>query len=108
MIHEFRVYTALPGKLAALEARFADHTVAIWARHGIRALGFWTTILGRSNNQLTYILEWTSLAEREEKWAAFQSDPVWRKVRDESERNGAIVANIESELLTPTAFSRIN
>jgi hypothetical protein len=53
-------------------------------------------------------LEWTSLAEREEKWAAFQSDPVWRKVRDESERNGAIVANIESQLLTPTAFSRIN
>ena len=105
MIHELRVYQPLPGKMAKLQNRFSDQLLSIWDRHGIRPVGFWTTLLGESSNELTYILAWESLADRERKWTAFQEDPAWDKVRDESERDGQIVATISSQILTPTAFA---
>jgi NIPSNAP len=107
MIYELRVYECLPGRLPALLRRFTDHTLAIWERHGIRQAGFFTTLVGESNQQLTYFLAWESLAEREKKWTAFITDPAWHKVRDESERDGQIVANITNQLLAPTAFSSV-
>ena len=74
MIYELRVYTTLPGRLPNLLRRFNDHTLGIWARHGIRQAGFWTTLVGENANDLTYLLAWDSLAERETKWAAFAAD----------------------------------
>ena len=107
MIYELRVYDCLPGRLPALLRRFADHTLALWDKHGIRQAGFFTTMVGESNQRLTYFLAWESLAERETKWPAFATDPEWLKVRDESERDGQIVANITNQLLAPTAFSSV-
>jgi hypothetical protein len=108
MIHELRVYHALPGRLPALLARFRDHTTKIWDRLGIRPVGFWTTMVGESeSNALTYLLAWESLAEREAKWAAFKADPEWNRVRAESEKDGPINANITNQLLAPTDFSRL-
>ena len=108
MIHEMRVYRCLPGRLPALLKRFETATLAIWARHGIRQAGFWTTLVGESNNDLTYLLAWESMAERERVWAAFMSDPDWLAARAESERDGPIVANIASQFLAPTAFSSVS
>jgi hypothetical protein len=107
MIHEMRVYRCLPGRLPNLLRRFETVTLAIWARRGIRQAGFWTTIIGESNNDLTYLLAWESLAERETKWAAFQSDPEWNVKRAESEKDGPILANIVTQLLQPSAFSSV-
>jgi hypothetical protein len=107
MIHELRVYELVPGQMQRLLARFRDHTVPIWERHGIRPLGFWTTLIGESSNRLTYIIPWESLADREAKWAAFQKDPAWHKARDDSEREGPIVASIRNEILIPTVFSAL-
>ena len=76
MIHELRVYRCLPGKLPNLLARFENTTLGLWERHGIRQAGFWTVAIGESNQDLYYLLTWASLAEREERWGAFQSDPV--------------------------------
>ena len=92
-------------RLPALLKRFESAALRIWEKHGIRQAGFWTTMIGESNNDLTYLLAWESLAERERKWAAFVSDPEWIAARRESEKNGPIVANIVSSLLRPTAFS---
>jgi hypothetical protein len=105
MIYELRVYRPVPGKMPNLLARFGDHTVPIWEKHGIRALGFWTTLIGESSNELTYILTWETLADRETRWTAFLNDPAWHKARDDSERDGPIVASISNQILTPTAFS---
>lgn len=107
MIYELRVYRPVPGRMRALVSRFRDHTLSIWKRHGIQQLGFWTTAIGRSSNELTYILVWTTLAEREEKWRAFLDDPAWREVEQESQRDGPIVDTISSQLLTPTDFSAL-
>ena len=107
MIHELRIYRCLPGRLPALLNRFETITLGLWARHGIRQAGFWTTLVGESNQELTYLLAWESLAERDTKWAAFQTDPEWISKRAETEKDGQIVANIASQLLTPTSFSSV-
>jgi hypothetical protein len=107
MIYELRVYHPVPGQMPKLLARFRDQVLPIWEKHGIRPIGFWTTLVGKSSNELTYILPWESLADRETRWTAFQNDSSWQKVRDDSERDGPIVASISNQILTPTAFSAL-
>jgi hypothetical protein len=105
MIYELRVYRCLPGRLPALLKRFETTTVKLWEKHGIKQAGFFTTLIGESNQELTYLLAWESLADREKKWTAFQSDADWISARAKSETDGQIVGNIVSQLLVPTAFS---
>ena len=107
MIHELRIYRTLPGRLPALLARFQNHTLRIWERHGIRQAGFWTTLVGESSCDLTYLLAWDSLAEREQKWTAFMADPEWQQARADSEKDGPINLSIRNQLLSPTAFSAV-
>jgi hypothetical protein len=108
MIYELRVYNCIPGRLTALLKRFETTTLAIWKRHGIRQSGFWTTVIGESNQNLYYMLVWDSLADREKKWAAFQADEEWIAKRADSERDGPIIATISSQLLEPTSFSALS
>jgi hypothetical protein len=107
MIYEMRVYRCVPGKLPALLNRFANITLKIWERHGIKQAGFFTTVIGESNQELTYFLAWESLADRETKWNAFQADPEWHAKRAETEKDGPIVANVLVQMLAPTAFSSV-
>src|SRR5262245_17492842 len=107
MIYELRVYHAMPGKLPALLDRFQNRTLKIWEKHGIRQAGFWTTLIGESNQQLTYLVAWDSMAEREKRWTAFQTDPEWIATRAETEKDGQLVQNVRSEFLVPTAFSSV-
>ena len=108
MIYELRVYRSVPGKMPALLRRFEDQTLKIWKRTGIRPVGFWTTLIGESNQQLTYLLAWESMAEREKLWSAFVTDAEWRNVAAQSESDGPLVENIANELLQPTAFSAMS
>lgn len=105
MLHELRVYTATPGKMLELVSRFDNHTRHLWERHGIELMGFWTTIVGPSSQQVTYLLRWTSLEERDAKFKAMESDPDWLAVVGETERHGPLFTNIENALLRPTLFS---
>jgi hypothetical protein len=107
MIYELRIYHSVPGRLPALLSRFQNHTLRIWEKHGIKQAGFWTTLIGESNQQLTYFLAWESLAEREKKWGAFMADPEWLATRAETEKDGQIVENVSSQFLAPTAFSSV-
>lgn len=107
MIYELRQYYAVPGRLPALSARFQNRTLKIWEKHGIRQAGFWTTLVGESNQRLTYMLAWDSLAEREKRWSAFLADPEWLATVAETEKDGQLVEHIGSELLTPTPYSAV-
>lgn len=107
MIYEMRVYRCLPGRLPALLERFETATLKLWDKHGIRQAGFFTTLIGASNQELTYFLAWESLAERETKWTAFATDPEWTEARARSEADGQIIENIVSQILAPTAFSTV-
>jgi hypothetical protein len=77
MIHELRVFHCVPGRLPALLKRFENDTLRLFEKHGIKQLGFWTVAIGESNNDLFLILQWESLAEREQKFGAFLKDPEW-------------------------------
>jgi hypothetical protein len=107
LIYELRVYHTLPGRMPALLNRFQNATLALFDKHGIRQAGFWTTVIGTSNNELTYLLAWESMGERETRWNAFMADPEWQKARSDSEKDGMIVANVVSSFLQPTAFSAV-
>jgi len=107
MIHELRIYHCVPGRLPALLKRFETITLALWDKHGIRQAGFWTTVIGDSNQTLTYLVAWEDLAERDAKWTAFQSDPEWIAARAGTEADGPIVGHIVNMILQPTAFSAV-
>ena len=107
MLYEMRIYHCLPGRLPALNQRFANVTLKLWEKHGIRQVGFWTDLIGDSNQKLTYLLAWESLAEREKKWDAFATDPDWIAKRAESEKDGPIMTHFSNSILQPTSYSAL-
>lgn len=107
MIHELRIYHCAPGRLAALNKRFETITLKIWDKHGIRQAGFWTVLIGENNHDLYYLLEWQDLAEREQRWNAFQADPEWQAARAETEKDGPLLTHISNYILTPTPYSKV-
>jgi len=107
-VYELRTYTAPEGKLDALKARFRDHTIRIFKKHGIESIGYWVPQDGdRSKNTLIYIVAHPSREAATKNWAAFVADPEWKKVAAESEANGKIVTKVESVFMDPTEFSQL-
>ena len=104
MLYESRIYHTVPGRLPALNDRFAKHTMDFFKKHGIGMLGFWTDDIGTSN-KLTYILTFDSMADREVKWSAFGADSGWHQVRAQTEADGPIVAQVENAFLRLTPYS---
>ncbi len=105
MIYEYRVYEAMPGKLPELHARFRNHTIKLFEKHGFKNIGYWTADAGDYSDRLIYIVAFENAAQREKAWAAFRADPEWQKVRAESERNGPLVRRVFNTLLAPTDYS---
>jgi len=104
---ELRTYTAAPGKLQALHARFRDHTNALFTKHGMTLIGYWVPSdedKGAANT-LVYLLAFPSRAAHDKAWAAFQSDPAWVAARNASEVDGKLVLNVDSLMLTATDYS---
>jgi hypothetical protein len=106
-VYELRVYTPAEGKLDAVNARFRDHTRAIFDRHHMKSVGYWLPTEGDNAGKFVYILEHPSREEARTNWAAFQADPEWVKVKAESEANGKLVTNVSSTFMTPTDYSPI-
>jgi hypothetical protein len=107
-VYELRTYTAVDGKLDAVNARFRDYTQRIFARHGMKSLGYWVPSEGAlAGKTLIYVIEHQSREAATKSWAAFRADPEWQKAKAESEVNGPIVAKVESVYMTPTEYSAI-
>ncbi len=100
VIYEIREYTTVPGRMPALVKRFTEHTMGLFAKHGMDCSFLSTTELGpNSNNELVYVMRFDSYDEMATKWAAFMADPEWRDVRRASEADGPIVASISRRVL---------
>lgn len=114
-VYELRIYTAHPGRLPDVLARFRNHTCALFERHGIVNIGYWTELQPKGveragteqkdGDKLYYVLKHKSRAAAEASWAAFRADPEWIKARAASEENGPIVQTIESTFLAAADFS---
>ena len=107
-VYELRTYTAGPGKLNDLQARFRDHTVGLFERHGMKNVGYWVpTDAPLSDNTLIYVLEHDSRDAATASWDAFRADPDWVEARAASEVNGRLAINVEAVYMTATDFSAI-
>lgn len=104
MIYELRRYQVVPGRLPALNARFKNHTLGFFEKHGIKVIGFWEAVIGEGN-VLNYMLSFDDLAHRERAWGAFQADEDWQKVRAETDGDGPLVAQVRNEIWRPTNYS---
>ena len=102
---EMRTYYTHEGKLPALLARFRDHTVKLFEKHGMTNVGYW--VPKDKPNTLIYILAHKNEAAAKASWDGFRKDPDWVKARDASEAAGKIVAKVESVFMEPTDFSKM-
>jgi len=106
---EMRTYYTNPGKMAALHARFKDHTTKLFEKHGMTNVGYWSQASGdNSENTMVYILAYPSKEAREKSWKAFVEDPEWKKAKADSEKDGTpLVSKVVSVFMTPTEYSAI-
>ena len=105
-VFELRTYYTLPGRMDALNARFRDHTLRLFARHGLGVVGFWQPEKGdNAENTLIYLLDFPSREALAVSWKAFQADPEWQEARAASERDGKILERLESVIMNPTDYS---
>ena len=105
---EMRTYIANPGKIAALHARFRDHTCKLFEKHGMTNVGYWQATSGENaENTLVYILAYPSKEAREASWKAFVADEAWKKAKAESEKDGVLVAKVISTFMKGTDYSAI-
>lgn len=102
--YELRVYYANDGKLDALNQRFREHTCKLFEKHGMTNVGYWMP-LENPDRKLYYILSFPNRAERDKSWAAFAADPEWKEVAAASEKDGKLVAKVESSFLQATDYS---
>jgi hypothetical protein len=106
-VYELRTYYPAPGKLSALNTRFREHTLKLFAKHGMINVAYWNeqpTEQG-AEGRLVYVLAYPSRAARDEDWKAFGSDPEWRAVVAASEANGKLVTKVDSVFMSMTDYS---
>lgn len=97
MIYELREYAAASGSAEALHARFADHTLDLFARHGMEVVGFWAD--RDDHDRVLYLLRFADEEAQRTAWAGFQADQDWKRIKTESEADGPIVAEMTSRTL---------
>lgn len=103
-LYELRIYTATPGKLDNMLARFRDHTLKMFEKHGMSNIGYWVPI-DNKEGKLYYVIAHKDKAARDASFKAMLADADWKKAVAESIAGGEIVAKMESVLLTATDFS---
>ena len=107
-VFEMRTYYANKGKMEALHARFRDHTNKLFVKHGMTLIGYWSPIDAKqAEEKMVYILAFPSKEAADKSWADFRNDPEWKKVREASEKDGPLVAKVESVFLKATDYSPI-
>ncbi len=107
MIYEYRRYEVAPGRINDLHARFRDHTLELFRKHGLEVVVMWNSVIGEATNCLTYVLKFEDLASREKAWASFLADEEWKQVFRESNKNGQIVIKVDNKIFSPTDYSPV-
>jgi len=103
-VYELRTYYAAPGRLDDLNARFKDHTMKIFEKHGITNIGYWMP-LDNPDHKLIYLLAFPSRDAAKKSWKEFGGDPQWQAAQKASEANGRLVTKVQSVFLTATDYS---
>jgi hypothetical protein len=105
MLYELRTYTTTDGGLPKLHQRFKDHTMKLFAKHGMKNVIYFTP--ADKPNTLVYLLAHKDKEARDASFEAFRNDPAWISARDASEKDGKFVEKVEYVFLNPTDYSPI-
>ena len=102
-VYELRTYTVPADRLDALHARFRDHTMRIFQRHGMNnVVYFRPQDPERATTTMVYLISHASRQAADASWAAFRKDPEWQTVAAAS---GVGPVKVESQFLDPTDYS---
>ena len=105
-VYELRTYHIAPGKAEALHARFRDHTLKIFEKHGMKVEAFWKPLDEKAAEEtLVYLMSYPSKDAADKAWKEFRDDPEWVKAKAESEKDGTLVTKVDSVFLTPTDYA---
>ena len=110
-VFELRTYTATPKNLPKLLARFRDHTLDLFKRHGMNSVGYWTLDAGQpgADDTLIYLLAHKSKAARDASFKSFAADPDWQAAKSASEKDAGgsltVKDGVKSVLMSPTDYS---
>lgn len=106
-VYELRIYYPAPGKLAALNARFRDHTLKLFEKHGMRNVAYWNEQPTKDapDGRVIYVLAYPSREARDADWKAFGEDPAWRAVIATSEAGGKLVTKVDNVFMTMADYS---
>jgi hypothetical protein len=110
-LFEMRTYTTPDGKIDALDARFRDHTIALFEKHGLTSLGYYHPVDANkgAGKTLVYFLAFKDKDAATKAWAEFRADPVWVAAKAASEKAAGgsltIQDGVKSVFMTPTDFS---
>ncbi|MFP6671452.1 MAG: NIPSNAP family protein [Pirellulaceae bacterium] len=110
-VYELRTYTCNEGKLAALNARFRDHTTKLFVKHGIKNVSYWTPFdLPERQNTLIYMIRHENREQAESNWKTFLNDPEWKRISQKSQKNGELLEKPPERIflkpldISPNAF----
>jgi hypothetical protein len=102
-VYELRTYTAVDGKLDALHARFKDHILGFFKKHGMTNVVYFKPMdAPLSQTTLIYLLSHESREAAARSWAGFRDDPDWKKISAAGER---VTQKVDSVFLEPTDYS---
>ena len=106
---ELRQYSVPAAKLAAFRARWRDHAIPIYARHGLQSIGWWQAAKPDPTGRETFIclLAGTSPAAIQKAIADFHADPEWRAITEQTEQDGPLRDGVVTLTLRPTEFSAL-
>ena len=106
-VYELRTYTPAPGKLDKLLARFRDHTLRIFEKHGMQNIGYTVTADNPpgTDAKLVYMIGHKNREAAVASWKSFGADPEWKDVAAKSQVDGKIVAKVESIFLSRADFT---
>lgn len=103
MLYELRIYNVTPGRMEAILNRFRDHTISLFAKHGMQVVEFWVDA-DDDNNRLYYVLEHPDKTARERNFEAFSTDPEWLALKERTEQDGSLYQNIEVIYMNQAPF----
>lgn len=103
LLYELRTYITPEGKLDALNARFRDHTMKLFEKHGMKNIMYWTPV--DKPNTLIYVIAHQDAAAAKASWDGFRADAEWKRVAEETQRDGKIVDKVESVYMKATDYS---
>jgi hypothetical protein len=103
VIVDMRTYTMVPGRLKAFLDLYEAEALPIQLRHLGKLVGYFTTEIG-TQNQVVHLWGYESMADRERRRAAMESDPAWSAYRQKSAASGNVQYQ-ENKILKSVSFS---